>query len=297
MYQVRINIFIEVVLFGFLFFILFPIKAHADMGPKPSIVIQLDNLDDKTCYGTLLSPTEHVAFYHKWDGDENQIEDPFDNLEIWRKFVEYQDADGYNFLQLGRKCSGETKYFSWNYMPPHKFKVLLYFEDTDTFYVSDIQDRYAFDSVYTVDINKLSEGSTVAVKPSYDYIGEIRNLIIRVILTVLIELFIAWLFVIRDKKAIAIITVTNVVTQLLLNILLNICTYKYGLGLMFVFNYIILEIIIFIIEAIIYNKILRKKCENRYSAVRVVIYALVANFVSYQVGLYLSVILSTTKFF
>ena len=41
--------------------IVFPRQVHADMGPKPSVHIQFENMDDELCYGTLLCENESTG--------------------------------------------------------------------------------------------------------------------------------------------------------------------------------------------------------------------------------------------
>ena len=45
------------------------------------------------------------------------------------------------------------------YYPPPKFKILLYYPETETFVSSGIYERYAFDTYYTVDMNGMDIGS------------------------------------------------------------------------------------------------------------------------------------------
>lgn len=82
---------------------------------------------------------------------------------------------------------------------------MIYFPNTDALVVSsDIYERYAFDSYYTVDASQLglspSDGMTVSAVRSYDYRTETISLIARIIVTVAFELAIALLFGFRAKK-------------------------------------------------------------------------------------------------
>jgi hypothetical protein len=123
-----------------------------------------------------------------------------------------------------------------------------------------------------------------AVK-NYDYTWELISLFARIIINIVIEVLIALLFGFRAKKQLLIIAGTNIITQSLLNILLNITNYKHG-SMMFVFNYAWMEVFVFIIEAAVYSVFL-KKFSGLISIKRwsIPMYALTANAVSFILGL------------
>lgn len=224
----------------------FPSAARADMGPKPSVRIHFENMGDELCYGTLLSKTKTTGPASVWDGIEYHAKHnenksysyaAFD-YETWKVFAEYQDEDGYYFLQEGWKVS-ETKKIEWTYYPPQSFKILLYYPETQTFAVSGIYERYAFDTYYTVDMdgvhinevrceeaNGTPEG--LEASRSYDYSQELISLAVRIVLTILIEMIIALLFGYRHKKQLLFLAGVNGGTQIVLNVLLNIINYKGG---------------------------------------------------------------------
>ncbi len=83
---------------------------------------------------------------------------------------------------------------------------------------------------------------------SYDYTWEIISLVARIVLTIALELGIALLFGYREKKVLAFLAVINIVTQITLNVALNIINYNSG-ALTFTFSYVLLEILVFAIEA------------------------------------------------
>lgn len=78
-----------------------PISASADMGPKPSVRIEFTGIEGETYYGTLLSKHKSTGPASAWNGSPEYAHyKPGDEgYEIWHKFVEYQDSDGYYFLQ------------------------------------------------------------------------------------------------------------------------------------------------------------------------------------------------------
>ena len=263
------------------------IPASADIGPKPSVQIEFTGMEGQTYYGTLLSMYESTGPASVWDGNPEHADyqPGEEGYDIWLKFVEYQDADSYYFLQWWWDCS-ETNQLNWTYYPPTPFKILLYFPETDTFYVSPVYERYAFDSYFTVDMSDLDADPMVADK-SYDYTWEIISLAARIILTIALELAIALLFGYRQKKVLGFLAIVNAVTQVGLNVALNIINYNSG-SMIFTFNYVLLEILVFAIEAIAYAVLLKKFSGKEQKPVKAVGYALVANAASFGFGLWLA---------
>lgn len=262
-------------------FAMLPITAHADTGPKPSVRINFENMGEEVCYGTLLSKNDSTGPSSAWDGNPEHIYNYDLDMDIWQAFVDYEDADGYYFLQEGWLCS-ESKELNWTYYPPSSFKILLYYPELDTYTVSGIYERYAFDSYFRVTMDGL-EIKSVDDK-AYDFTWELISLACRVVVTIALELAIALLFGLRQKKLIMTILGVNVVTQIGLNVALNIINYNRG-AYMFVFCYVLLEILVFIVEAVAYTVLFRKSSEPQISKKRTVSYALIANIVSFIGGM------------
>ena len=285
----------------------FPIAANADMGPKESVRIQFENMGDELCYGTLLSEKKSTGPASVWDGTEENArtheEYPYSDYlaqEVWEAFVNYQDPDGYYFLQEGWTVS-ETKEIAWTYYPPSSFKILLYYPETETFISSGIYERYAFDTYYTVDMNgvnidsveyreDLSTNERIDAYRSYHYRQELLSLLARIVLTIVIEMIVALLFGFRNKKQLQILVIVNFITQILLNVLLNIINYRSG-PLAFTVFYVLLEIAVFALEAVLYCKTLKKVSEQQKKNWYYVAYSFAANSVSFGAGFFLARIL------
>lgn len=267
---------------------LFPATAYADMGPKPSVRVTFENMGDEICYGTLLSEKESTGPYSAWDGNEEHIYNYDLDQVIWEAFANYQDPDGYYFLQTGWLCS-ETRQLNWTYYPPSSFKILLYYPERDTFVSSGIYERYAFDSYFSVNMEGIEPGAVSAQSPiltaekNYDYSWEMISLVSRIVLTILIEVGIALLFGFRQKQLLILITGINLVTQVILNVLLNLVNYQQG-SMAFVFSYVLLEFIVFIIEAILYSLLFHWVSQRKIPNWKSTLYALAANVVSFAGG-------------
>ncbi|MBQ9930731.1 MAG: hypothetical protein IJO79_00080 [Firmicutes bacterium] len=267
-----------------------PVTAFADTGPKPSICIEFTHMPNETFYGTLLSERESTGPASAWDGKE-----PFPEWraqdggeEIWKKFLSYEDPDGYYFLQEWWECSDDGE-LNWTYYPPSPFKILLYFPDSDTFCVSPIYEKYAFDSYFKVNLSDWEDG-TIEAKENYHYGKEILSLLARIVVTILIELGIALLIGYREKKLLTFLAVVNIITQVILNVSLNLINFNFG-PRAFLFAYILLEIVVLLVEAGLYALLLQKFSDKPQTRKKATYYAVAANIVSFIVGIWLAVLI------
>lgn len=211
--------------------------------------------------------------------------------------MNYKDPDGYYFLQRSWKVS-ESKELAWTYYPPDDFKILLYYPETETFVSSGIYARYAFDTYYTVDMDGVDIGSVeynddlstnerIEAYRSYNYRQEMLALGARIVLTILIEMMVALLFGFRQKKQLLILAVVNIITQIILNVLLNVINYNSG-PLAFTFFYVLFELIVFALEAVLYCTILKRLSEKKKEDAYYILYSFVANLISFGAGLFLA---------
>lgn len=243
--------------------VLFPFEVSADMGPKPSIRITFKNIDEEF-YVTLLSKEGDYGPYEAFEG-EIETEYKSNKDKAFYKFAEYAKNDGYYFLCVVDDCT-ESKEYSWTYYPPEDFKLAIYLVDSDRLIVTDAYTKYAFDSYYEYDF------STNTLKENYNHGFDILSLVIRVVITVIVEVLIALLFKFKDH--IKLIIIVNIITQLLLNLFVNYCNYSGGLLTAAILVFLG-EGIVFIVEAIIFKIIIKK---------RAIIYTIVANIASFAVG-------------
>lgn len=285
---------IQKLLICFMLFILtfsFPLVVSADTGPKPSVVVNFSGISDETYYATLLSeekstgPWNYGEEYYDYLGDE----------EVFWKFSDYEDADGYYFLGFMDDCTDDNS-LEWGYYPPERFKVLLYFPERDYFSCStETYERYAFDSYYSITLSapgldetgNVSSPPEMIVQKSYNFTQETLSLIARIILTIAVEIGIALLFGYRNRKSLNIIIITNIITQIVLNVLLNLINFHNGYR-SFLVNYIWMEVVVFLIEAKIYSKYIDGKAVTFKRAVP---YALLANVASIIVGIAIAKVL------
>lgn len=287
--------FVTLLLCSIVLLVSFPMTARADFGPKPSVQIDFKGLGDELCYGTLLSDRESTGPSSAWNGNESDARHNENeyyswaelDYETWKAFVDYKDADGFYFLQEGWRVD-ETKELNWTYYPPYTFKILLYYPESGNYVVSETYERYAFDSYFTVDLEemKISEGTETSVmvaKESYNYTWEIISLVVRIIATILIEIAIAYVFWYKNKMQIRFIMIVNLITQVILNVALNVVNYRSGF-LAFCLAYVGYELIVLLIEVLIYQKALPRWDAKKRWRYLPALYALIANVASCVIG-------------
>ena len=214
--------------------------AMADTGPKPSASFTFTGMPDEDYYVTMLAevdaygphrvhqPGSEIPGYVLEQGEQDPA------YPAWQKFVDYKDPDGYYFLEdLFEQCHGDDE-AGWRYFPPEQFKLLLYFPESDTFLCSTVTERYAFDSVYRLDLGGKSPAEVAALTltdPNGDPLPtgtvtldkadgthqQIVGFFGRLGITLVIELALAWGWKYRKGSQLLFIGVANLVTQCLLN--------------------------------------------------------------------------------
>ena len=248
----------------FILFSCFITPIHADSGPKPSISIDFKGINEEY-YVTLLSKQES---YGPWSKQDEFNEDDAVRKSIWEKFNNYEDE--FYFIGYFEECT-KTHSFHWTYYPPETFKVLIYFPNSDSFVESEITEKYAFDSYYKFNI----ENNEISMIQFYNYAKEIVSFIARVCITLAIELLLAYIFSLTKKEHTKIIVLTNIVTQVFLNIGLNIIIRLWG--------YVFLEAMIIVIEGLSYKYFIKDVKSGT-----IWLYAVIANILSFILGAMLS---------
>ncbi len=271
-----------------------PLTAHADMGPKPSLDITFTGLEGETYYVALLAEAPKDDFSTPLLRDN--LDDAWDvgiDEATLVKFAQYESADGLFVLDGVENCT-EKQHFSAGRFPPGSFKVLFYFPTTDHFVEGDkLYDAYAFNSSYTVHAEKIglsAESSGVMTIPlvnSYRYVAVILSFLVRVFLTLSVELGIAWLFRLREKRLFRYIALVNLITQFVLTGILAVLDYQSGL-LYVILAYFVLELIVCLVEAILYAIRFHKISESKIRGWKPWIYSIVANTASFFLGLFLA---------
>jgi hypothetical protein len=250
------------------------VTVHADIGPKESISVEIIGIEDQD-YTVTFVGKETTPPYRYWEDDAYLEYNPI---------MEYNDEVGYHFVGDYWVEEGNST-VRWGYYPPSPFKIIIMTDD-GTMYVSKALNKYAFSSYYKVDLtNSLTtepneDGFVLMddIERNYSYGREITSFSLRLVLTILIEIAIAWLFVFRKKKELHFILIVNIITQVFLNGVLNMISYKEG-PLDAIMMLIELEFLILLIESVAYSFRFKK------NGIRAVLYAFIANVASFLIGI------------
>lgn len=235
--------------------------VQADMGTKPSIIVHLQNMDTEDYTIDLLTRNNKEDFYNK----------------INSQYIGYKDTPIYKYdkggwmatalreeLLWGEIYGNREKTHTFTYFgTPTEFKVIIQFKDGKT-KVSDVFVRKVLTYNIYIDVNTMSslndDGSDQKLTLNY------MSLFKCLILTVSLELLLAWVMKIHYPKTIIIV---NIITQIFFQIALlrNFSNY--------LTSFVILEIAIVIVEYLIYRKIF-----TRVTNKRLMIYTIIANFIT-----------------
>ena len=266
------------------------LPVYANAGDMSSLAITFENMPDAVFYGTLLAeklPRE-VADYTTDAAVPEWCEE--DMIPIYEAICRYEDADGFFYWEYSWDnifpCSESGK-LVLNYPRLDTFKLLLYFPETDTYAVSGVLERYALNASYVLGFDGVmpEDGEPLDVRVDYHLPSGLGGLLVRMVLTILLELGVAWLFRYRTKPLVYRIIAVNIITQILLNIALVGISFKLGVFAAFI-AYFLLEIPVFLIESIAYAIMLPDRRGGTWW--KAVLYAIAANFVSFIVGYRLS---------
>lgn len=271
------KIFLLLIVFSF--FIFSPIILSADTGPKPSTIITIKNL--KTSDYLVGIAAKHQSGPHVFYDDITNMEgQDYQNLSLLN--AKYVAVDEYKLLDICIRYN-DTNMLEINsgYMWPSDFKLLIYDINNDVIYTSSATKTYYFHSYFTCDFRNVTEAFTL--NKNYQYGEEVLSFFIRLIVTLAIEFGIALLFF-YDKKSYVIIFIINVITQIGLNLFLNLSALYIGKQPLLFPVYILIELVILVIEGIIYKLTLKKRSGKNNLGF---LYATIANLSSFIIGVVL----------
>lgn len=270
------KIFLSICLF-FIIFLSMPFsKASADIGPKPASYITIKGIEGD--YVAAFASTKRSGpngFYEDWLERGDYLD--------YHPIMEYNDNEGYKWLQLYMKCNGEEE-IQFTYWCPEVYKIIIY-KDNEIYAATKPLEMYAYSTYYELDFSKYVKGNadTIKVRNSYNYFGEIAFLLLRIVLTLVVEIGLFFLMRLYTKRNLLVVGITNLVTQIILNVMVNIDAFNHGWlsGLLLLF---LGEAIVLIVEFIVYQIFIKDK--NR---LLIILYPIIANLLSFGLGLLLLV--------
>ncbi len=262
--------------------------VFADFGPKFSVEFQIDGLEGRRCYATLLSKTQFSGPAQVWDGKsppEDYMLDGMDRKEAAEAFYAfggYRDPEGFCFLE--QVFQVEEGRFEWGYYPPDEFKLLLYFPDTGELTAGKSLERYAFDSAFRCALRE--DGSLGDFTKTNSLPRQIPSFLLRVAATLLLELLLALPFGYLRRASLPVLIKTNLITQIGLNLALALYAHRSGApGGLFPAVYLLLELGVLMVEGIVYVKRLPECVPERPGHRRAICYSFLANAASFAAGL------------
>ncbi len=243
--------------------------VHADMGPKPSVDIEINGINEPF-YATLLGKGDG---YGPWFA----IEIADQQNEIENIFIRNADAE-YKYWGQVFELDGTKNNLHWGYYAPAEFKLLIYIPSTGEIIKSEPIAKEQFEQKYVCTVSN----GQLEIKADSQLMPKIGRVLFRLVATLVIEVVIGLLFGFRTKKQISLIVKTNIFTQAILNVIFMVIETYSGFLAALIF-YVPLEILIFIIEALIYRKRLDDKKWKTW------LYSLFANGVSAYLGIFASI--------
>ena len=260
------------------------IKVNADMGPKPSLTIYVENYKNSNYYLDLLGKEGEYG-YNTPDG--NKRYDSMHDIPIYnynkdgwkaihmRTWLLFGDLVG-KYDDKSGKMVHEFSYIG----VPKKFKIIVQ-KDDGSLQVSKVITNNYFYSEVNYDMSK----NTYTIKGTVEKHFSINknsllpdNFFTRCLFTIVIELLLGlYLFKIKNWK---IIIIANLITQIILNLVVKMfATYS---PLEFLLSYIILENLIVLIEFIIYAA-----CIKNIRKRKLFLFSFVANLSTLLLGMLL----------
>lgn len=197
-------------------FMIMPVSIYADMGAKPSIDIKIKNLNTTNYIVDLFVYDENGTAYmseKNYNGEglsEAQISKLYElNFDGW-----ISESTRWNQYLLFAECAGNLEFEnSFSYFgTPEKYKIVIINNDTGDIKISKEIIRRDFNSLVTIEYDTMN-----VIYEVNDGKKSFINIVVALIITVIVELLIAYIFKMSNYKIIAI---TNVITNLGLQVLL-----------------------------------------------------------------------------
>ena len=257
--------------------------VSSDMGPKPGTSITVHPGGGEQVVVTLLAREKgNGPHWTIGPDDEPSSWIAKDEMltEAWCAFRDYADPDGYHFW--GEIYEGNV---TWGYYPPEEFKIAVYYPGYNILWVSeDSYERYAFDSDYRLNLPAVGAGAQsgevdMVLKKISNPGSELAGFLIRVVLTLAMELAVARIFGLTEPGQKKLILRVNLLTQVGLNLLLW-GWYFFDGPLAAMMRLILAEIVVLVVESIIYLWKLRQE-ESR---MKIVGSPILANLASVTLG-------------
>ena len=177
---------------------------------------------------------------------------------------------------LWGKCIGNTahKHYSSYFGTPDIYKVVIINNDTGEIKITDTIERIDYNSNITVDYETMNVKNNI--NDLTRFLFQIIPFLVPVIITIVVEIFILLFFELVNKRNLKLVSITNLITNLALQFsLIKIDKIPDLNGEHLLIFFIVIEILILIVESLVYYK--KLEADNKRKAI---LYAIVANLIS-----------------
>lgn len=257
--------------------------VHADMGPKPQLKITVVNAPDEPYYLDLLVKADDIVI----NGEDL---DDFDPIMI-ANLKSLEDEGWYPALvngtaihmygQLTGSVVNGKRVHSFGYHLPDEYRIILVTQSGKI----TVSDPLTMDSFYT-SLSFDAENGNIN-KPIIFFLYAIQ-FITTLIPTLIVEFGILMMFGLFSKRNLIVFIIMNVITQILLTFTVNAALITMGL-MSAILVLVFIEGFIWIFEMIV----CWKAFDKQKKAGRRIAFALIANMVSFILGIILILVQST----
>lgn len=266
--------------------------VSADTGPKPTTEITIRNLEKSDYIVAYATKYDNYANHSRFiPGDEHCGKTYFGNADdLTLLYYNVTLPEEFYLFDISYFFKDATELVCKSgYMWPDEFMLIIYNKANSNYYLTTETKTYAFNSYFSYDMNDLKGKpielqKNIPLAKSYNYGKEIGEFFLRLVVTLSIEMLLALLFRFT-KKSLLVIGITNAVTQIGLNISLNLFAHYHGKSPYILIIYALIELAIIAVEAIVYKKFCKRgKDENKHW---IIAYTLLANVLSFGLGMVL----------
>jgi hypothetical protein len=277
---------------------IFTTPVSADVGPKPTSTVEIIGIDEPYYFDLLVEHSFSVPILTDIEV-LSQIEYDYYAEDYPNILNGYQDDDGFasytlytNMPHVIRQLENTNEFHVGYFSAPSVFKIVIVTESNNV-YISEIINKTYFSAHFTYDFSNdtVIEEAANNSNNVYDNVGDVSEdfpylsiigvAVLGVVLTLIIELGVLYVFGYREKETYKIALFTNIGTQLIL----NLCIF-FGFALWSIFGgigiLIIGEVLVFIIEIFVYQITFKER-----HIVKPIPYALLANLASLILGWYI----------
>jgi hypothetical protein len=264
-------------------------NVKADMFEKPTAEIEIKGIDEPYYFDILIYRNYEVNELDEEDLQSRLVNYYQDDYPV-DVLNGYQDASGYASRTLYNGPPAillkiENNKFKIGYFKaPEEFKIAIVTE-SGKLITSKVINRKMFNSQMTYDLSGVdldsSKSNVGIVEEFVPFTHIITRFIIRVIATIIIELGILVLFKYRLKVSVALVAITNFITQSLLTLFMFLGYYSWGAMFGLISILIIGEILVFITEILTFGFLLKEQGKKKAC-----LYGFVANLATLIISIF-----------